>query len=473
MKVNDKFMTAPEQFEKLVKQMVLELNRIGHENTKEDWLALMFEWWTKVKSEYESQCNSKNIIQFTGEELELIALMFKDAKDQNEPSTALLSCMLDHMEIAGDSPKLWATICLEMEQLGGFIRSEDYWKKAFEKWCSKVKRKKKMLDIWDPQNSHRDTKPNILSQLEIRLIEYLSTQSIVIGGDEISSLEIIYANYCRICLLTSSEMVYLFDESSEHSLIEKITFCSFVIPIEKNDGYPQSICMNCAQLVETVFKFKTLCEKTDHELRSLSTVEIFKEEEESNEIFYEVTEEPETEGEPETIYEEIDFPSFDEKDEEEEEEEENVEESMECEAEIEEKPKRQKSSKFKATKKRDKRFSDGYMEEAEEEVEEDGHTAEPSASHQCETCGIICKNTATLKIHIKSHSDVKPHICSFCGKDFKTRLSLKIHIRSHTGERPYVCEVSFFFLLHGKKSCRKYYGYAVNTHSNVLCNKYT
>lgn len=441
MKVNDKFMTSPEQFEKLVKQMVLELNRIGHENTKEDWLALMYEWWTKVKNEYESQSSNKNVIKFTGEELELIS-MFKDDKDQNEPSTALLSCMLDHLEIAGDSPRLWATIVLEMEQLGGFIRSEDYWKKAFEKWCSKVKRKKKMLDVWDPQNSHRDTKPNILSQLEIRLIEYLSTQSVVIGGDEIPSLEIIYANYCRICLLTSSEMVYLFDDSSEHSLIEKITLCTCITPIERNDGFPQSICLNCAQLVETVFKFKTLCEKTDNELRSLS-VEIFKEEEdtESNEIFYEVTEEPETEGEPETTYEEIEFPSFDEKDEEE------IDESMECSAD--EKPiKRTKTTKIKSPTKlklRSKRLrsNDVYMEEEEEAPVDEQLTA--SASHQCETCGIICKNTATLKIHIKSHSDVKPHICSFCGKNFKTRLSLKIHIRSHTGERPYVCEVSFSF----------------------------
>lgn len=438
MKVNDKFMTSPEQFEKLVKQMVLELNRIGHENTKEDWLALMYEWWTKVKSEYESQSSNKNVIQFTGEELELIA-MFKDDKDQNEPSTALLSCMLDHLEIAGDSPRLWATIVLEMEQLGGFIRSEDYWKKAFEKWCSKVKRKKKMLDVWDPQNSHRDTKPNILSQLEIRLIEYLSTQSVVIGGDEIPSLEIIYANYCRICLLTSPDMVYLFDDSSQHSLIEKITLCTCITPIERNDGFPQSICLNCAQLVETVFKFKTLCEKTDNELRSLS-VEIFKEEEdvEDNEILYEVTEEQETEGEPETIYEEIDFPSFDEKDEEE------IDESVECSAD-EKSVKRIKTTKIKSPKKlraKRPRSNDLYMEEEEEELPVDEQSV-LSASHQCETCGIICKNTATLKIHIKSHSDVKPHICSFCGKNFKTRLSLKIHIRSHTGERPYVCEVSF------------------------------
>lgn len=430
MKVNDKFMTSPEQFEKLVKQMVSELNRIGHVNTKEDWLALMYEWWTKVKSEYESQCSSKNVIQFTGEELELISL-FKDDKDQNEPSTALLSCMLDHLEIAGDSPKLWATIVLEMEQLGGFIRSEDYWKKVFEKWCSKVKRKKKMLDVWDPENSHRDTKPNILSQLEIRLIEYLSTQSVVIGGDEIPSLEIIYANYCRICLLTSPEMVYLFDESSEHSLIEKITLCTCITPIEKNDGYPQSICLNCAEMVETVFKFKTLCEKTDIELRSLS-VEVFKEEDtEPHEIFYEVTEEQETED---TTYEEIEFPSFDEKDEDE-------EESMECEVDDKSVIRKEKIKSPTKLKQRVKRHKSSDYVEEEEFVDES------SASHQCETCGIICKNQATLKIHIKSHSDVKPHICSFCGKDFKTRLSLKIHIRSHTGERPYVCEVSLVFNL--------------------------
>ncbi|XP_069702645.1 zinc finger protein GLIS1-like [Periplaneta americana] len=46
-----------------------------------------------------------------------------------------------------------------------------------------------------------------------------------------------------------------------------------------------------------------------------------------------------------------------------------------------------------------------------------------------------------MLVHVRTHTNEKPHHCFKCDKSFSRAENLKIHARSHTGERPYVCPV--------------------------------
>ncbi|XP_072370584.1 uncharacterized protein [Scyliorhinus torazame] len=56
----------------------------------------------------------------------------------------------------------------------------------------------------------------------------------------------------------------------------------------------------------------------------------------------------------------------------------------------------------------------------------------------CTECGVCCKKPSTLKIHLQTHTNIRPYHCKLCDQSFKTKGNLTKHIKSKIHSKKHI-----------------------------------
>ncbi|XP_017469096.1 PREDICTED: transcription factor Ouib-like [Rhagoletis zephyria] len=288
---------------------------------------------------------------------------------------------------------------------------------------------------------------------------------------------------CRICLtedINTSTMQPLFDdEDTCAEIVHRIELCGG-IALKPHEEFPKMICSQCLDKLNVSFKFRSMCQASEHALLDA----IVKSEMKSEPQEYDnaqIMSNDDDNGESEMFFdmptefidaEEVGLEDITEKVEEEEEvivesdmelNTESAEEFIECtdseyfEEEVEEpkvkvntkqthikkepllgeesvrkrpRPKAKTGITIKSELHRGKKSNRGRKKKEEPEM----------ASIMCEICGNIYTKRNLLKMHMRRHMAEKPFACEICGKTFACPSEIGRHMRVHTGEKPYVCK---------------------------------
>lgn len=68
----------------------------------------------------------------------------------------------------------------------------------------------------------------------------------------------------------------------------------------------------------------------------------------------------------------------------------------------------------------------------------DRHVHFGAKKRACTICG---GKFVDLRVHMRTHTKVKPYTCTVCNSSYSHSSYLNIHMRSHTGETPYICDI--------------------------------
>lgn len=75
-----------------------------------------------------------------------------------------------------------------------------------------------------------------------------------------------------------------------------------------------------------------------------------------------------------------------------------------------------------------------------ESSEDKGSAAHTKREFVCDICGKTLPKLYSLRLHMLSHTGVRPHSCKVCGKTFTNKHSLKMHRLLHETAKQFECE---------------------------------
>lgn len=216
---------------------------------------------------------------------------------------------------------------------------------------------------------------------------------------------------CRVCL-DRTATISLFDLHDNVQYREKILKCVSVT-IEEGDGFPDSICENCASELSISYEFAQKCEASDRALRCLGLLQT----PDLTEDFKTVMKfEPMPEELiPECADEALEYDDYDDHISE---SKYNLEIAPLITSENDNKKTRTLQDKYK-------RPLPNYLRKTKHRVY--------SGPIQCMICGKILKCQSAYEVHMRTHTKEKPFSCDLCKKNFPTKNSLKCHISRHYG----------------------------------------
>lgn len=94
-----------------------------------------------------------------------------------------------------------------------------------------MKKKKKLLEVYDSKNSYSGGPPKIFKNLELRLLNFLAKDSTHFDINDDSEYVDEISNYCRTCLNASNDLIHIFEIFGDISLAEKAGLCAYITPV--------------------------------------------------------------------------------------------------------------------------------------------------------------------------------------------------------------------------------------------------
>ncbi|XP_053962410.1 transcription factor Ouib-like [Anastrepha ludens] len=289
---------------------------------------------------------------------------------------------------------------------------------------------------------------------------------------------------CRICLtedINTSTMQPLFENENDSctEIVQRIELCGGIV-LKPHEEFPKMICSQCLDKLNVSFKFRSMCQASEHALLDAivkSELKTEPQEYDNSQIISKIEEDNEDDSQMffDMHTEFIDAQEVNLEDITERVEEEILESDMEPNTESAEefieytdseyfeeevakvivkqtatqayikreqptgensgrkrgRPKgKQEGISIKSELHSGKKSNRGRKKKEEPEI----------ASIMCEICGNIYTKRSLLKMHMRRHMSEKPFECEICGKTFACPSEIGRHMRVHTGEKPYVCK---------------------------------